>query len=211
MINSQKLRKIALFIGAFYLPNAFSADAAVLLNNQLSEIHTLQSDFVQTITDGQGKQLSQSEGRLALERPGKFRWEVMRPEKQLIIATNKKIKVYDPSLQQMIVRPMPEHDSNLPALLLSRTDVPPDRHFYIRLTNSNPKKFHLTPKKKDSLFAAFYIEFKNNALDKLTFTDHLSQTTTVIFKHEKRNQPLPADEFELIPPKGTDIIYDKTD
>lgn len=203
------LKKILSLVCLCYFPAAFSADADTLLNTRLSEIHTLQADFVQKITDARGSELSQSEGSLSLERPGKFRWEVKRPERQLIIAAGKEIKVYDPSLQQMIVRPIPEQDSNLPALLLSRTDMALVKHFDVSQKGNNPEKFRLVPKKKDGLFTAFEIEFRKGSLHQLTFTDHLNQTTAVVFKNEKRNQPLAATLFQLKPPKGTDIIYDK--
>ena len=62
-----------------------SSDLASLLNN----IHSMRATFIQTTYDNYNKPIQKSYGRMALQRPGKFRWEVTKPIPQIIIANAK--------------------------------------------------------------------------------------------------------------------------
>src|SRR5437660_1200886 len=77
-----------------------SDDLIQLLNN----IHTMQATFKQTVLDTKGKILSRSEGKMSLQRPGQFRWDVLRPNRQLIVTNGQKIWIYDVDLEQVTVR-----------------------------------------------------------------------------------------------------------
>jgi len=203
------LLKISLFGLCVLTGSLFAAgDPVMTLNTRLSEIQSLQADFVQTITDSHGRQISHATGSLSLIRPGKFRWQVNPPEGELVIANDKKLLVYDPDLQQLVIRTLSDNDSEVPALLLSRGDISSGDHFVVRLQSENPEIFHLTPKNKDSLFSDFQLMFDKNNLVKMTFVDHLKQTTVIAFKHQKHNPALPAKLFDFKAPRGTDVIYD---
>ena len=69
--------------------SAYARTPAQDLSQLLSFIQTLQADFTQTINDNKGRQTEQSVGRMALERPGKFRWNVTKPVAQLIVANDR--------------------------------------------------------------------------------------------------------------------------
>ncbi len=63
--------------------------------------------------------MQRSYGKMALERPGKFRWEVTKPIPQLIIANEAKLWIYDPDLEQVTIRRLKVTSGETPALLLS--------------------------------------------------------------------------------------------
>jgi outer membrane lipoprotein carrier protein len=62
------------------------ASATDSLNQLLINLHSLTAHFTQTIIDGKGNILQQTSGQMALQRPGKFRWETQAPTRQLLVA-----------------------------------------------------------------------------------------------------------------------------
>ena len=75
MLNKIRILLTLVFFLISCLANAQPANE--ILTSLLLSIHTMQADFTQTIKDQNAKPLLQSQGYLSLERPGKFRWEVV--------------------------------------------------------------------------------------------------------------------------------------
>src|ERR1700730_12125110 len=71
------------------------------LESILTSTKTTQADFSQVLTDTKGNQLQTSNGSMAIERPGKFRWDIKSPMKQLIIADGSFLWIYDTDLEQV--------------------------------------------------------------------------------------------------------------
>jgi outer membrane lipoprotein carrier protein len=92
------LISILLFVNAAYA--APSTDLSTLLNS----LHSMRSDFTQTVYDNHGKAIQKSYGQMALQRPGKFRWEIKKPIPQVIVANDTRLWVYDPDLEQVTIR-----------------------------------------------------------------------------------------------------------
>ncbi|MBI5447255.1 MAG: outer membrane lipoprotein carrier protein LolA, partial [Gammaproteobacteria bacterium] len=63
-----------------------SAQSEASLARHLSQFQSMQATFTQTIRDARGRLLDQSTGEMQLLRPGKFRWETLQPQQQLVIA-----------------------------------------------------------------------------------------------------------------------------
>lgn len=204
----KKIKYFIIFFGWTFCLICKASEVSDALNARLAATKTFQANFVETVIDAHGKQLSQSTGKVFIVRPGQFRWQVLQPNPELIIADSKTINLYDPSLQQLIIRAVNPTETDSPVLLLSRTDISSDQHFAVSLQSKHPEIFRLVPKNKDSLFAEFLLEFNRDDLQKMTFFDHLGQKTTVQFLNEKRNQSLSATLFHFKAPKGTDVIHD---
>src|SRR5579862_4041780 len=85
---------------------AYAQSAADELSKQLDAVHSMRASFVQTVYDNKNKPIQQSYGRMALLRPGKFRWEVDKPIPQVIIANQTRLWIYDPDLEQVTIRPL---------------------------------------------------------------------------------------------------------
>src|SRR5438477_275321 len=100
----------------------YAAGAGDTLTQLLNHIHTLQADFNEVVKDTKGKTLNRSQGKISLERPGKFRWDVTQPNPQLIVTNNKKIWIYEIDLEQVTIRHLGNEAGETPALLLSNTN-----------------------------------------------------------------------------------------
>ncbi|MDD4893010.1 MAG: outer membrane lipoprotein chaperone LolA, partial [Candidatus Rickettsiella isopodorum] len=95
----------------------------VLAGDQLSQLlnnlQTFRADFTQTVMNARGQVLQQVSGKMTIQRPGRFRWEVIRPSRQLLIADGQRIWFYDIDLQQITIQKQKSVDADSPAALLS--------------------------------------------------------------------------------------------
>ena len=94
---------------------AHAASASADLAGLLNKVQSMKANFIQTVYDKRGKVTQKSSGRMALQRPGKFRWDVAKPMPQLIIANGTKLWIYDPDLEQLTIRSIKKAAGESPA------------------------------------------------------------------------------------------------
>lgn len=195
-----------------WIKNANAQESSTTtLSNLLNAVHTMQADFSQTITDKAGKKIQASYGRMALLRPGKFRWEVTNPMPQLILANDARLTVYDKDLQQVTVRSLKNAATEAPALLLSHATPVLDQDFVVTgLPQQNSKLawYLLTAKKPESMFVAIRLGFLKQAISEMRLEDRLGHFIRIQFKHVVVNQGLPASLFIFKAPPKVDVVYE---
>jgi outer membrane lipoprotein carrier protein len=188
---------------------AFAENAEVQeLLDVLNPIRSLQADFVQTIVDAKGKSVQKSEGKVVLQRPGQFRWDVVRPIPQLIIADSHRIWIYDPDLEQVVVRPVAKEIGKTPAFLLSNVNTAISKDFSVHKMQSPDAWlwFALKPKTKDSLFTVIQLGFMNKEIKEMRMQDNLGHKTVIQFRHVKQNLTVSASVFKFRVPSNVDVI-----
>jgi len=197
---------ILIFLAAiFFQINAY-ADSSAELTQLLLGIRTMQADFTQKITDKKAKPLQQTQGRMALERPGKFRWEVTKPIAQLIVANGTRLWIYDRDLEQVTIRAFKSATGQTPALLLSDNNLTLGKDFFVTQTgDASAPVFLLKPKDKSN-FESIKLSFSNNVIHEMELKDHLGHTTLIQFRDVALNAPLSERLFTFKPPSGIDII-----
>jgi outer membrane lipoprotein carrier protein len=191
-----------------FISQTCSATPANALAQLLSTIQTLQADFTQTISDRKGKLTEQSFGHMALQRPGKFRWDIKKPVAQLIITNNKRLWIYDPELEQVTVRLLDKEIENTPVLLLSNPTVAIEKNFQVQMIKNaaSLQWFALLPKNRDSLISFIKIGFFNGQMREMNLQDHLGHNTVIEFYNVAMNRPVAASLFNFKPPAHTDVI-----
>lgn len=190
---------------SFQLANASPASDAltVLLNN----IHTMQASFSEVVRDTKGKTLNESDGKMSLERPGKFRWDVTRPNRQLIVTNGQKIWIYDADLQQVTIRHLQKEAGEVPALLLSNTNETLAKDFAVEKSDDGRTQwFLLKPKDKSSLFEQIKLGFEHQQITAMQLQDHLGHVTVIRFSHIAANGSLSPALFIFTAPAGVDVI-----
>jgi outer membrane lipoprotein carrier protein len=204
--------RLQYFIGLFLLLflSTFSALAreSQELLELLNPIQTLQGNFVQTILDNKGKAVQRSEGKMALHRPGRFRWEVVSPIPQIIVANSTRLWIYDPDLQQVVIRPVAKTLGQTPAFLLTNVVQALDEDFIIKKMPA-PKDwqwFSLVPKDPNSMFQTIQLGFQNHEIKKMRMQDSLGHSTVIEFKQTKANVDLPNNLFVFRLPANVDVI-----
>jgi len=194
---------------------AATTDAAALAD-RLKAIDHYAATFRQAIADGRGRILEESTGYVLLQRPD-FKWVVDDPYPQVIVAQGDELRIYDPDLAQLTIKPLAEALSDTPISLLTRDDVALDDRFLVtRLDPESPlgstgaetagwETFSVAPLDEDSLFAEIRLTFSPSGLASLGIVDHLGQYTEIRFEADPTRVIQSAD-FELEVPPGTDVI-----
>jgi outer membrane lipoprotein carrier protein len=174
------------------------------LNQLLSTMQTFRSDFSQTIMNSRGQILQQVSGKMSIQRPGHFRWEVLRPNRQLLIADGQHIWFYDIDLQQITIQKQKNTYSDSPAALLSESPKNLTQLFIIHPL-VDAQGFILFPKNKNALFQSVALIFQKDRLRKMRLTDKLDQQTVINFSQVEINPYLPSKTFHFFMPKDKKI------
>ena len=98
-----------------------------------SETRTYRAEFNQTVLDEEMNVLERSSGMFVLSRPGRFLWAYGEPIAQSIVADGRRLWIYDPGLDQAIVRWQGKGLGDTPAGLLANTEDPSANYLIERL------------------------------------------------------------------------------
>ena len=206
-IERKCLAVLNLGLALLLTPALSLADAGTDLAARLKAIRSLDTDFTQTTQATKGKPESVVLGHLQAQKPELFRWEVRQPYVQLLVSDGRELKIFDPDLQQMTIRPVSKELSQTPALLFTGNASALQQQFRIsQKMNGKSVIYTLTPKAKDAVFADLSLQFNGNEPLAMNLRDSLGQQTRIEFFRVKRNTALPASTFKFTPPSGTDII-----
>jgi len=188
-------------------PLLAEAGAVDQLHDFLKSTRTLKADFSQMIIGKNGRKPQQSSGTVAISRPGKLRWEILKPYPQLVVGDGEKIWVHDPDLQQVTVRKAGQAIGGSPAALLSGSNEL-EKNFTLKEAGEAEGLawVEATPKAGDSGFEKVRLGFAGNDLKAMELQDSFGQTTLIRFAKIERNPTLPAATFKFTPPAGVDVV-----
>ncbi|MDX2164591.1 MAG: outer membrane lipoprotein chaperone LolA [Gammaproteobacteria bacterium] len=199
------MKKVILSLLTLGFINTALADqtANANLTKLLENLKTFQAHFDQVIQDKRGTTMQESTGKMALQRPGRFRWETLTPNQQLIVADGKIIWVYDKDLQEVTKKKQTESASS-PGLLLSASVGNLAKRYDVSALSKND--FKLAPFKHD-LFKSVELLFDDNGtLTQMIMHDNIGQTTQIQFTHVSTNKSLSSSLFTFVPPKNIDVM-----
>ena len=203
-----KIAQKFLLTAAFAVfPLLAEAGAVDQLHDFLKSTRTLKADFSQMIIGKNGRKPQQSSGTVAISRPGKLRWEILKPYPQLVVGDGEKIWVHDPDLQQVTVRKAGQAIGGSPAALLSGSNEL-EKNFTLKEAGEAEGLawVEATPKAGDSGFEKVRLGFAGNDLKAMELQDSFGQTTLIRFAKIERNPTLPAATFKFTPPTGVDVV-----
>jgi outer membrane lipoprotein carrier protein len=211
-INAIPARRSMQMLAALVLSGSVSvADAATLdrLRAFVRETQTARAQFTQTVVDKNGRSVKSANGTFELSRPGKFRWNVEKPYKQLLVGDGQRVWVYDEDLNQVIVRKVGDALGGTPAALLSGNQDVERAFAWSDLPASDGLEWlGATPLAKDAAFTEIRIGFDAKGLAALEIVDAFGQKSVVRFTNVERNPKFAPDLFRYAPPKGADVIGD---
>src|SRR3990167_4745124 len=143
---------ILFFFIIFISDTIFAAtqlSAIAKLSGLLNQFTTFQAQFKQKTTDVENNVLQESEGRMMLVRPGRFRFETHNPTHQIVITDGKTLWVYDVDLKQATKQTI-QHSAINPAKLLSGDTNTLLKQFTVHMIlHRDVLVFQLIPKKHD--------------------------------------------------------------
>jgi outer membrane lipoprotein carrier protein len=184
------------------------------LDKYLDNLKTLHTAFLQTLADGQGREIDRATGTLIVARPGKFSWDI-HPQSgntnkgagQLMVSDGRNLWFYDRDLEQVTVKPVDAALSATPAMLLSGT-VDVRKNFTLQAAGQRDGLdwVLVEPAGADADFKDALFGFAGGDLKRMILEDKLGQTATIMFDHIERNVPVAPQDVSFIPPKGADVI-----
>lgn len=204
-----RLMLLAVLTTASLFAHADDEAAVKRLTELLNQAQTITARFSQLSLDGSGTQLQETAGKLALKRPGLFRWHTDQPMEQLLVSDGKQVWLYDPDLEQVTIQSLDQRLTHTPALLLSGDVSQIRENFEITFKEGgNVVDFILKPKAKDTLFDSLRLSFRNGVLNDMQLIDSIGQRTNILFMSVKMNQPLDDKQFRFDIPEGADVIQE---
>lgn len=196
------------------------------LDAYLDNLKTLRASFLQTLADGQGHEIDRATGRIIVQRPGKFSWEI-HPQTaaatdtakgsggaaagvgtgQLMVCDGRNLWFFDRDLGQVTVKPVDDALSATPAMLLSGA-VDVRKNFTISPAGERMglSWVLVEPHGAEADFREALFGFDKGELKRMILEDKLDQTATVIFDKIERNTKVSAAEVSFTPPPGADLI-----
>ncbi|MGA2655515.1 MAG: outer membrane lipoprotein chaperone LolA [Gammaproteobacteria bacterium] len=194
---------LTLLISSYVFANSAVQD----LDKQLSSTQSFEANFVQTTQSAQfGNQITQ--GEMALQRPGKFRWQINKPDQQLLVSDGQKLWVYDKDLEQVIIQPVNKRLDETPALLLAGKVESIAQFFNVTKFDANKPGdwYELKALDKEGLVDKVIMNFDHGTIQSMQIYDNLGQRTNITFSQIKTNPNFPAGYFTFSAPKGVEII-----
>jgi outer membrane lipoprotein carrier protein len=192
------------------VPYGTEADRQALAT-RLAALAVYSAAFTQTVFGARGEELEVSEGYVRLQRP-QFKWVVEDPYPQTIVTEGDQLRLYDPDLEQLTIRPLSEALEDTPVSLLTRDDVViGDAFAIVRVASADGETYLIDPRSPDTLYRQIQLHFGSAtsgsaSLVGLDILDHLGQRTEIRFRPEANVASIPAGEFALEVPPGTDVI-----
>ena len=197
----------------FFLVNSSTTQAAdepvKQLQAFLKSSKSLTADFKQVLINESGKPTQTSSGIFYLQRPGKFRWNYLKPFQQEIVSTSGKVWFYDTDLDQVTIKKLDESVGSTPALLLSGT-ISLDDNFTMedQGVDGEMQWIKLLPKNQESSFKYILIGLNKGSLGGMELSDNFGQLTRIYFTNVQLNPPIKPTVFEFVAPKGADVFSD---
>jgi outer membrane lipoprotein carrier protein len=196
----------ALCAGLLFLATPALADATpAYVERFFTDLNTLTADFDQQVVDSAARTIQSSQGRLWIMRPGRFRWDYLKPYRQQLVADGKRVWSYDEDLEQVTVQAADEVLTATPAMLLSGTR-PLEEVFTIEELDG--EQVQLTPRTDDSNITSLRLAFADGLLTRIEAHDTFGNTTTFSFTNVVRNPSIGQDIFRFEPPPGADVVGD---
>lgn len=178
-----------------------------LVSSYFSDLESFQGTFVQSVIDVDGEIIQNSEGKVWIQRPGRFRWDYETPYRQQIVADGKQIWTYDEDLEQATVMEVDEALSSTPAMLLSSYRPLAEVMDWEQTSSAaGTTWYRLVPKQQDTSVEELFIAFEDRELALIRVLDGFGNQTEIGFSDGKRNQLISPERFHFDIPAGTDII-----
>jgi len=200
--------KIALALVMLFGAAGARADAVDALREFARDAKTGRATFMQVVTSPDGAKKKTSSGNFEFARPNRFRFAYTKPFEQLIVGDGQKVWLYDADLQQASVRPMDKALGTTPAALLAGVAL--DKDFELRTLPAAQglEWVQATPREKDDSanLQSLRVGFKGKTLAAIELVDGFGQRSLLTFSDLATNQPMAADTFRFVPPKGVEVL-----
>lgn len=186
---------------------ATSSTAREQLKAFVSQVQSASGDFSQYTVGPQGQTKPAQTGKFLFMRPGRFKWDVLRPYAQQIVSDGKQIYQFDPDLNQVTVRKVDQALGASPAAILFGSGSLEQSFEVTALPNKEAMSWlRAKPRQPDAGFVHLELGFKDGLPQRIVLLDGFGQVTHVQLSGFIRNPGLSTSNFDFVPPKGADVV-----
>jgi len=247
MIDNRQFRGVrrkvfgsVLFVGLlFYCLPVVKGEKLSLLNMRVSQIGQRTSEIISRLQKKYEEtrklkanfdqenylhslgRITHSKGYLILEKPGRIRADYTEPEKQLIVSNGKRLWIYTPRLNQVIVSDLEGREAAPLPLLFLAGKGKLTREFHVKLLDVGvpPRKkgawkagqahrLLLKPLRSVAKFQNLWIEANpiNFQISGIEYSDELGNKTRIRFSKINENFVASPEHFEFDIPPGVEVL-----
>ena len=164
-------------------------------------------EFTQRTLKSTGEVAESSRGRFSFARPGRFRWEVLAPYEQLMVADGKQVFFFDKDLDQVTVRKLDDGLGATPAAILFGTG---DLSASFKLSEAGQRDgldwLDAQPLSKDAGFERISIGLSGDEPRAMEVRDSFNRLTVFRFDQLLRNPVIDPQQFRFTPPAGAEVV-----
>jgi outer membrane lipoprotein carrier protein len=172
---------------------------------------TLQADFTQRDEVKLTGAKKESSGILMIQHPDQFRWETLKPDKNLLVSDGKNFWFYTPPFEagergQVIERKTTEVQSELANAILAGAF---SKVHGVAITKLSPTRFQIVPEAGvagNVKTAELEIDPKNNVIRKLKIEHLGGNRTEITLANVKLAGKMNEAYFKFVTPPATDVI-----
>lgn len=195
-------------LAALALPaHVVAADSIDQLQAFSRSTQSARGEFTQQVLKSSGRASAPAKGKFAFARPGRFRWEIDTPYRQLIVTDGKKLFFYDIDLKQVTVRQAGDVISATPAaVLFGGADLEAAFTLKDEGLQDGLQWVEAIPKVSDSGFDLIRVGMRAGLPAEMEVKDAFGQVNRFTFTRFSRNGPVVDSDFQFTPPAGVDVI-----
>lgn len=176
---------------------------AEALARELEQLGQLAGRFTQTISEP-GSAVAEvfSAGRFGLMRPGRFYWDIERPDSQLLVVNAGVLWHYDRDLQTATRRPLTDA-ATLPLQILAGDRAVLARDFEVYPAGDGA--YRLVPRVAEAGFSELTLSLEDSLPVRMQLSDELGRSIDIRFSALSRTG-LGESDFLFTPPPGVDVF-----
>jgi len=202
-MNILKLVTCFTIITAFISSFSLAAEPVETeLRKLLADYDGFTAEFNQQVKDTDDNLLHSASGKLVFKQPGKFVWQIVEPEEELLMSNGKTLWWFNPFLEQVSIFDAQDAVATTPfALLVSQQDEVWNKFSITKLESG----FLVKPKdENNSQVSQLTIYFDDFMLNEIVITDRTQQTSSYILKKQKFKKKLDVN-FDFDVPDDIEI------
>ena len=206
-IRSFLIGTVLALTGACVSLPASAQTAREQLRAFVEQVQVASGDFAQYTVGPQGQTKPAQRGKFLFMRPGRFKWDVLKPYEQQIVSNGKEIYQFDPDLNQVTVRKLDQAIGASPAAILFGSGSLEQSFEVMALPDKESLVWlRAKPRQVDAGFVHVDLGFKEGIPHRIILLDAFGQTTNVELSALVRNPGLSTSNFDFVPPKGADVV-----
>ena len=188
-----------------------ATDVAGAIQRKYDSVKDFSASFTQTYEGGVLRRKSQESGLVFVKKPGKMRWDYIKPEKKLFVSDGQTMFLYFPNEKQVMKNDVPGQNQATSAVLflMGKGDIV--RDFNVRWADGGldtTYRLRLDPKTRQAEY-----DWLEIGADRETFrivglmaADAQGGKSAFVFSNFKENAGLADKMFQFTIPRGTEVI-----